>query len=110
MRTFLVMSLMLCLFLGGYLLMHAPAFFMVNRFDPSQGVWLSPESSRVLGIGLLVIAVGGARFVRQCFYVCERPKPGWHRWHFALTTLGLLLMGLALYSGEAGINPDFVHY
>jgi hypothetical protein len=108
MRSLPIVILVLCLFLGAYLLINAPPFFVVNRFDPSQGVWLSSGSSRVLGIGLLVVAWGGVRFIRQVFYVRKTPDWAWQRMHFVLTLLGLALMVTALYSGEVGTNPDFI--
>lgn len=108
MRTFQVLTLTLCLVVGLYLLLLAPAFFLVDRWNPAQGLWLDAHSARLLGLGLLCIALAGRHFLRLFDKDGpRRPSAGWQRRNFALILAALALIGLALARGEAGPNPDY---
>ena len=105
MRTFLALTIVLC-GVGGAYLLHGPAFFWPDRFDPSQGVFLRGASSQLLGAGLLVIAAIGLMAARQASRSAAGAAPRrWQRCYFLLILLALGLVSAALTTGERGPNP-----
>lgn len=108
MRSLQVFIVTLCLLSGSYLLLNAPDFFLVDRFDAARGHHFSPQAAQLLGAGLLCIALAGLGYLRQ-FYSNQRyrPSPGWQKLHFALLVAAMLLIGSAYQSASPGPNPDF---
>jgi len=108
MRTFQVMMLTLCLLGGAYLLLHAPVFFMPDRWDPSVGREFSPLASRVLGGGLLSMAALALIFLRHHYYSATRrlPGPAMQRVYFGLVMLAITLVTLAFNLAEPQPNPE----
>jgi hypothetical protein len=107
MRTFLAFVIVMCLIGGAYLL-GGPAFFWPDRWDPSQGVFLSGLSSQLLGAGLLLVSGLGVMAARQAGHACGRAAP--RRWQirfFVLIVLALALISGAFAIGERGPNPDW---
>ena len=109
MRTFLVSTILLCIF-GGIYLLQGPSFFMPARNDPSIGIMLSGHSSQLLGAGLLSVAVLGLMAVRQAGNSGGRSAPRvWQIRFFALTVVALALITSAFLTGAAGPNPEARH-
>lgn len=107
MRTFLALSIVLCIAAGGWLL-QGPSFFWPDRFEPSQGVLLDATASRLLGAALLLIAALGAMAVRQAGYGNGRAAPRrWQVLYSLLLLLALALIGTAMALGQPGPNPDW---
>lgn len=108
MRSLQVFIVTLCLFGGLYLLIHAPGFFLVDRWDAAIGHRFEPPATRLLGAGLLTLAAAGVGYLRQ-FYSPNRARPTlrWQRLHFALLIVALLLLGLAQQAATPGPNPDY---
>ena len=107
MRTFLAFVIVMCLIGGAYLL-GGPAFFWPDRWDPSQGVFLSGLSSRLLGAGLLLISGLGVMAARQAAQARGRAAPRhWQVRFFVLIVLALALVSAAFSIGERGPNPDW---
>jgi hypothetical protein len=102
MRGFHVTLLVLCLFCGTYLLVHAPVFFLPDRYTPAQGWQFSPLAARALGGGLLAIAAMALIFLRHHYYSLERRLPGpvVQKVYFALVLLALGLISLSLHLAE----------
>jgi len=106
MRTFLASVILLCLFSGLYLL-QGPEFFMPARDDPTFAVRLSGLSSRLLGAGLLLLAVLGVMASRQAGRSGGRAASRvWQMCFFFLTVAALVLITAALLSGTPGPNPE----
>ena len=108
MRTFQVMMLTLCLLGGAYLLLHAPVFFMPDRWDPSVGREFSPLASRVLGGGLLSMAALALIFLRHHYYSATRrlPGPAMQRVYFGLVMLAITLVTLAFNLAAPQPHPE----
>ncbi len=107
MRTFLALTIVLCV-VGGLYLLQGPAFFWPDRFDPSQGVSLGGTSSQLLGAGLLVIGAIGLIAARQAGRSPTRIAPRrWQLGYFVLILVALGLVSAAFTLGERGPNPDW---
>lgn len=107
MRTFLALTIVLCI-VGGVYLLQGPAFFWPDRFDPSQGVSLGGTSSQLLGAGLLVIAALGLIAARRASRSpSQPPTPHWQLGYFVLILVALGLVSAAFTLGERGPNPDW---
>lgn len=107
MRTFLALSIVLCI-AGGSWLLQGQSFFWPDRFEPSQGVQLDAGASRLLGLALWMIAALGAMAIRQAGYGNGRAAPRWWQVTYSLLLLlTLALIGTAMSLGEPGPNPDW---
>lgn len=107
MRTFLALSIVLCIAAGSWLL-QGPSFFWPDRFEPSQGVQLDATASRLLGAALLLIAAVGAMAIRQAGYGNGRAAPLWWQVSYSLLLLlAIALIGTAMTLGQPGPNPDW---
>jgi hypothetical protein len=109
MRGFQVTMFMVCLCCGAYLLIHAPAFFLPDRYTPTQGWQFSPVAARVLGSALLTMAALALIFLRHHYFSMDRrpPGPAVQRVYFALVllTLGLLTLALNLAEPVTVVKP-----
>ena len=106
MRTLIAFSIILSL-VAGIWLMQGQSFFWPDRHDPARGVQLEASASRLLGAGLLLIAVCGVMVVQQAGSGRQRAAPEhWQRRFFVLIMLALGLIAAAIYQGEPGPNPD----
>lgn len=109
MRSLQVVMLTLCLVGGLYLIMQAPVFFLPERWDPAIGRQFDAAASRLLGAGLLVLAVLGAQYMHQMYYSARRRLPAApaQRRYFLLVVLALALISAAMYRATPGPNPDY---
>jgi hypothetical protein len=106
MRTFLAFVIVMC-FIGGVYLLQGPDFYWPERGNPSQALFLSGVSSRLLGAALLIIAALGVMAARQAAHSAGKAaSPSWQVRFFALTMLALALISIAFYLGEPGPNPE----
>lgn len=107
MRTFLALTIVLCI-VGGLYLLQGSAFFWPDRFDPSQGVSLGGISSQLLGAGLLFIGAIGLIAARQASRSPSQPATRrWQLGYFVLILVALGLVSAAFTLGERGPNPDW---
>ena len=108
MRSLQVFIVMLCLMSGSYLLLQAPEFFLVDRWDAARGHQFGPLAARLLGAGLLCMAAAGLGYLRH-FYseIRHSPSPGWQKLHFTLVLAAMLLIGSAYQVATPGPNPEF---
>lgn len=109
MRSLQVVALTLCLLGGLYLLTQAPVFFMPARGDPAIGHQFDANASRLLGAGLLALALAGMRYMKGMYYSATRrlPGPAAQRAYFALIVLALACIGGGFYLAEPGPNPEY---
>ena len=109
MRSLQVVALTLCLLGGLYLLTQAPAFFLPSRWDPSMGHDFDPSAARLLGAGMLALALAGMRYMKEMYYSAARHLPGaaGQRQYFALIVLAIVLIASAFQAAEPGPNPDY---
>ena len=109
MRSLQVVMMTLCVVGGLFLLMHAPDFFMPDRWDPSRGRQFDATASRLLGAGLLVLAVLGGHYMRNMYYGTRRqlPGPAAQVRYFLLLVLTLVLISAAMHRAEPGPNPEY---
>ncbi|MGD9869996.1 MAG: hypothetical protein AB7S63_02955 [Thauera sp.] len=109
MRSLQVVTLMLCLLGGLYLLTQAPSFFMPARWDPAIGHQFDAHASRLLGAGLLALVLAGLHYMKGMYYGATRTLPGAaeQRRYFVFIVLALGLIVGAFYVAEAGPNPDY---
>lgn len=106
MRTFLAFVIVLCVFAGLYLL-PGPDFYWPDRHDPSQALYLTGLSSRLLGLALLATAWLGIMAARQASASPGRAAPRRWQYHFfGLTLLVLALVSAAFHLAEPGPNPE----
>ncbi|MFN3986203.1 MAG: hypothetical protein ACK4KV_11960 [Rhodocyclaceae bacterium] len=107
MRTFLAFVILLCA-IGGLYLLQGPELFWPDRWDPSHGVQLGSLSTRLLGMGLLTIALLGVMAARQAARAQGRAAPwAWQKRYFLLMMVALGLIATAFMRGEPGPNPDW---
>ncbi len=96
MRTFLATALLFCLLIGLYLLVFGPVFEMPDRARPGCGWLVTAPVSRLIGVGLLALAVAGWRVQRSAWQDNLLRQPRWALYlHFALTSGALLIFMLA---------------
>lgn len=106
MRTFLAFAIVLCV-IGGLYLLPGPDFYWPDRRDPSQALYLTGVSSRLLGAALLLTACLGVMAVRQAGRSTGRAAPRrWQYRFFVLTMLVLALVSTAFHLAEPGPNPE----
>lgn len=106
MRTFMALSMVLCVVAGSWFL-QGPSIFWPNRFDPSHGILLEGYASRLLGVALLLVAILGVMAVRQAGYGSGRAASRrWQTIYSLLLFAALALIAIAMNSGEPGPNPD----
>ncbi|MDR2688359.1 MAG: hypothetical protein LBB76_01210 [Azoarcus sp.] len=97
MRNIQVMMFISCITLGLFLLLHGPAFFLPDRYDPTHGWQFDATSARLLGGGLLALAAVGFIFLRHHYGIERRlPGPAMQWLYFALVVLALGLISLAI--------------
>ncbi|GHT84949.1 hypothetical protein AGMMS49960_02130 [Betaproteobacteria bacterium] len=109
MRGFQVTMFMVCLCCGIYLLIQAPAFFLPDRYLPTQGWQFTPMAARVLGGALLTMAALALIFLRHHYFSIDQrpPTPAVQKIYFALVvlTLGLLTLSLNLAEPVTVVKP-----
>lgn len=109
MRALQIIMLLLCALAGARLLLDAPAFFMPAR-NPAIGAFFDPLASRLLGGGLLVLALAGGQYMHAMYYGGRnrlRRNPAAQRTYFVILMLALTLLAAALWRSEAGSNPEY---
>lgn len=110
MRSLQVLIVLGCLAGGLLLLWQAPEFFMPAR-NPALGLQFDAGASRLLGAGLLALAVTGSQYLQAMYY--RSPAAGrqlnavQQRRYFVSLITALLLIAGALWRAEAGPNPDY---
>lgn len=109
MRALQIIMLLLCVLGGARLLLDAPAFFMPAR-NPAIGVFFDPFASRLLGGGLLALALTGGQYLHAMYYGGRkrlRRNRAAQLGYFALLMLALALLAAAMWRSEVGPNPDY---
>ncbi|MDX5445429.1 MAG: hypothetical protein LPJ87_05165 [Zoogloeaceae bacterium] len=104
MRFFLAFAIVACVASGAWL-WQGHDFYWPARGDPTLALYLTSDSARLLGAGLLATGGLGVMAVLQA----RRGGIASRHWQYAYFALAMLVVGLivtALWQGEIVPNPE----